>query len=64
MILAEDYELIEASHKGLDLSKEEGDLGFSDDDIRMIVSPHHFMEGLSELNVDLAEKAIGRANAM
>ena len=55
MILAEDDELVEASHKRFDLPKQEGDLWFGDDDIWMIVSPHHLMEGLSELNVDLTQ---------
>lgn len=54
MILAEGYELVEASNKGLYLSKKEGDLWLSDDDVWMIIGPHHFMEGLPELDVDLA----------
>lgn len=64
MIFAENCKLVESSDKCLYLPKQEGDLTLRDDDIWMIVGPHHLMKSLPEFHIDLTQKAIGRAYAM
>lgn len=59
MVLAEETELIIASHEGFNFTVKEVHLVLRHHDLRVVVGCHQFVEGLPEFYVGFAKQSIG-----
>ena len=64
VVFAEEVQVVEPAHEGLDLAIEEDDFGVREVELGVVEAAHHFEEGLTQLHVAFAEESVRGPDSM